>query len=327
MVDIDGLKQTKVLLVDDDIEYVKVTTMFLKDSGLNIDSCTNPIEALKVCKRDNIDIVLLDFFMPELTGEEFVKQLREFNNKALVILQTGFSEKKPPIDTLTALDIQGYHDKTKGVEELLLLTLSAIKTMRLIKLNRMQEIRLASLNYKKQLIGELSVGLINEAKDQLFSISAANKSIAMSTQEYKDENNVIDDANQKVGKVFSALGFESNTLVRLEDAIEIIRTLLISKVKENIVDLTISARDSSVIIRKNADTLIFLILETIVLLMNQDNRKIKVTISGNDSITVKFDNDVNYDKEFAKKVVLLVTDKSGIKFTLKDKQATIYSEN
>lgn len=327
MVDIEGLKQTKVLLVDDDAEYVKVTTMFLKDSGLNIDSCTNPIEALKICKKDNIDIVLLDFFMPELTGEEFVKQLREFNNKALVILQTGFSEKKPPIETLTALDIQGYHDKTKGVEELLLLTLSAIKTMRLIKLNRLQEVKLASLNYKKQLIGELSVGLINEAKDQLFSISAANKSISMNTDQFADENKVIDEANQKVGKVFSALGFESSTIVRLGDVIEIIRTLLASKVKENIVQLMINAQDDSVIIRKNVDTLIFLILETVMLMIDQDERKIKVVISGNDNITVDFDNNLTYDKEFAKKVVLLVTDKTGIKFTLKDKKAKIYSEN
>ena len=327
MVDIDGLKQTKVLLVDDDAEYVKVTTMYLKDNGLNIDSCTNPVEALKICKKDNIDIVLLDFFMPELTGEEFVKQIREFNNKALVILQTGFSEKKPPIETLTALDIQGYHDKTKGVEELLLLTLSAIKTMRLIKLNRLQEIKLASLNYKKQLIGELSVGLINEAKDQLFSISAANKAIAMKTDQFADENQVIDESNQKVGKVFSALGFESSTIVRLGDVIEIIRTLLASKVKENIVQLVINAQDDSVIIRKNVDTFIFLILETVMLMIDQGERKIKVVISGNDNITVDFENDLTYDKEFAKKVVLLVTDRTGIKFTLKDKKAKIYSEN
>ncbi len=326
MVNVEGVKQTKILLVDDDENYVKVTKMYLEENGLNISACTNPVEALKICKDENIDIVLLDYFMPELTGEEFVKQLRTFNNKALVILQTGFSEKKPPIETLTFLDIQGYHDKTKGVDELLLLTLSAIKTMRLIKLNRVQEIKLASLNYKKQLIGELSVGLINEAKDQLFSISAANKSIAMNTKDYEDENKVIDEANNKVGKVFSALGFEGNKFLRIEDIIDVTRTLLASKIKENITELVINAESPSTIVRKNTETIIFLMLETIMLLMEQENKKIKVTITGTDKIVVNFENELNYDKEFAKKIVLLVTDKTGIKFTLKDKKAAIYAD-
>ena len=314
MINIEGMKQTKVLLVDDDENYVKVTTMYLQEQGLNIQSCINPVEAL-------------DYFMPELTGEEFVKQLRTFNNKALVILQTGFSEKKPPVETLTALDIQGYHDKTKGVEELLLLTLSAIKTMRLIKLNRLQEIKISSMNYKKQLIGELSVGLINEAKDQLFSISAANKSIQMGTKDYEEENQLIEEANTKVGKVFSALGFESVNYMRISDIVDVTRTLLSSKIKENITDLVVNVKDDSIIVRKNATTTIFLLIETIKFLIDKDEKHIKLKFVGNDNLTITFENEIEFDKEFAKKIILLVTDKTGIKFTLKNKHATIFLEN
>ena len=63
-----------------------------------------------------------------------------------------------------------------------------------------------------------------------------------------------------------------------------------------------------------------------MLLMEQENKKIKVTITGTDKIVVNFENELNYDKEFAKKIVLLVTDKTGIKFTLKDKKAAIYAD-
>ena len=70
--------------------------------------------------------------MPEMTGEEFLKELRKFDTRAVVILQTGFAEEKPPIETLTALDIQGYYDKTKGVQDLLLMILSTIKTVSLL---------------------------------------------------------------------------------------------------------------------------------------------------------------------------------------------------
>ena len=324
---IENVEKVKVLLVDDDLEYVKITEMYLKEHGLNIQASSDPQKALEICKKENIDIVLLDYFMPDITGEEFVKKLREFNNKILVILQTGFSDKKPPLQTLTELDIQGYHDKTKGVDELLILTLSAIKTTKLIKENRLKEIRLNSLNYKKQLIGELSLGLINEAKDQLFSISAANKAISMDTQEYKDENEIIASANEKVGNVFSALGFENTSMMRVGEVNKVLTTLLASKIKESYIDFLIAIADEDVIIRKNPDTLIYLIIETVLLLIKQENKKIRIDIKGNDEISVIFACDVEYDKEFAKKIVMLLIGVEGIRFTLKDKKACIYIAN
>ena len=324
---IEDIEKVKVLLVDDDEEYVKITEMYLKENGLNISSCTDPKKALQVCKAENIDIVLLDYFMPDITGEEFVKQLREFNNKILVILQTGFADKKPPLQTITELDIQGYHDKTKGVDELLILTLSAIKTTKLIKENRMKEIKLNSLNYKKQLIGELSLGLINEAKGQLFSISAANKAIGMDTEDYKEENDIIDSANEKVGNIFSALGFENTSMMRIGEMIKILSTLLASKVKEAYSEFLVTATDDTIIVRKNADTIVYLIIETILLLIKQDNKKIRVDIKGNDQLVISFDCEVEYDKEFAKKIVMLLIGVEGVRFTLKDKKAVIYVEN
>ena len=323
----EDIEKVKVLLVDDDEEYVKITEMYLKENGLNITSCSDPKKALQICRAENIDIVLLDYFMPDITGEEFVKQLREFNNKILVILQTGFADKKPPLQTIRELDIQGYHDKTKGVDELLFLTLSAIKTTRLIKENRLKEIRLNSLSYKKQLIGELSLGLINEAKDQLFSISAANKAIAMDTEEYKEENGIIDEANEKVGNVFSALGFENTSMMRVGEMVKILVTLLASKVKESYVDFLIAPVDDTIIVRKNADTIVFLIIETVLLLIKQENKKIRVDIKGNDQMTITFDCNVEYDKEFAKRIVMLLIGVDGVRFTLKDKKAVIYVEN
>ena len=324
---IEGLEKIKVLLVDDDENYTKITHMYLADSGLNIESINNPVEALKICKEKNIDIVLLDYFMPELTGEEFVNELRKFNKSALVILQTGFSEKKPPIETLTALDIQGYHDKTKGVDELLLLTLSAIKTMKLIKINRAQEIKINSLNYKKQMIGELSIGLLNEAKNQLLSISAANSSIKLDTEDYEEENKIIENAHKKLSSVFSALGFEATEVMSFIEIKDTILELMGSKKKEDLLNIDIEIENETDIIKNNCDTAIFLIIQTILQLIKNGEKEIGFSISGKETVKIEFKQPVSLDNEFTKEIILILTDKTGIKYKIDDGRANIIVDN
>jgi hypothetical protein len=115
--------------------------------------------------------------------------------------------------------------------------------------------------------------------------------------------------------------------MRLGDLSNTIKTLLESKVKETATDFFINNEDESVILRKNVDVVIFLVVETVLLLIEQENKRVKVNISGNEKIVVSFEDDLIYDKEFAKKVVLLLTDVEGVKFTLKDKKAKIFIEN
>jgi len=51
--------------------------------------CKNPLEAMDILSRENIDILLLDIQMPELTGVEFLRTLK---NKPATIFTTAYSE-------------------------------------------------------------------------------------------------------------------------------------------------------------------------------------------------------------------------------------------
>ena len=42
---LEDIDKVKVLLVDDDVEYVKITEMYLKENGLNIQSSSDPKKA------------------------------------------------------------------------------------------------------------------------------------------------------------------------------------------------------------------------------------------------------------------------------------------
>ena len=79
------------LIVDDEQLARQLLEGFVnKVPGLVLKGmCKNPLEAMEVLKNEQVDILLLDIQMPELTGVEFLKTLK---NKPATIFTTAYSE-------------------------------------------------------------------------------------------------------------------------------------------------------------------------------------------------------------------------------------------
>lgn len=117
-----------ILLVDDNLEYREATRFLLEHEGHAVLTAENGPDALNMVKENKVDLILLDYYMPGMTGEDVVIALREFNPIIQVILQTGYASEQPPRELLRRLDIQGYYDKSEGPEKLLLWTDVGLKT-------------------------------------------------------------------------------------------------------------------------------------------------------------------------------------------------------
>lgn len=74
---------TKVLLVDDSAVMRKIIQRNIKETGLIVDEFVEAgdgKQALeKVSDNGNLDLILLDWNMPNMSGIEFVKTLRSLN--------------------------------------------------------------------------------------------------------------------------------------------------------------------------------------------------------------------------------------------------------
>jgi YesN/AraC family two-component response regulator len=128
--------RSKILLVDDNLEYLDAIQMLLKREGHLITTAPSGIEALNIVKSQSFDLVLVDYCMPSMTGEEFVRELRTFDDIVQVILQTGYASEQPPHELLRRLDIQGYFDKSEGPEKLLLWVEVGIKASKSTQITR-----------------------------------------------------------------------------------------------------------------------------------------------------------------------------------------------
>ena len=126
----------KIIVVDDEMGIIDSLSIFLKRSGYEFTGVTDPLEAIEKVKNEHFDLMLLDFIMTPIHGDQVVEEIRKFNKELYILLLTGHKDLAPPLETIKRLDIQGYCEKSDKFDQLLLLVESGIKAisqMNLIK--------------------------------------------------------------------------------------------------------------------------------------------------------------------------------------------------
>jgi PAS domain S-box-containing protein len=83
-----------VLLVDDEKDLVEIGSEMLKRLGYRVTAITGSINALEAFKQDpfRFDIVVTDYNMPGLTGDQMARQMLSIRRDMPIIVCTGFSE-------------------------------------------------------------------------------------------------------------------------------------------------------------------------------------------------------------------------------------------
>ncbi|NLM28316.1 MAG: DUF3369 domain-containing protein [Clostridiaceae bacterium] len=123
---------TKILIVDDEQGIIDSLSILLKRSGYYFEGTTNPLEAIEKVRNEHFDLMILDYLMVPIHGDEVVKCIRQFNTDLYILLLTGHKDLAPPLDTIKALDIQGYCEKSDRFDQLQLLIESGIKSINMM---------------------------------------------------------------------------------------------------------------------------------------------------------------------------------------------------
>ena len=106
------------------------------------------MEAIELVKEEHFDLMLLDFIMTPLHGDQVVEEIRKFNKELYILLLTGHKDLAPPLETIRRLDIQGYCEKSDRFDQLLLLVESGIKAISQMNLIRKINTELKETYYK-----------------------------------------------------------------------------------------------------------------------------------------------------------------------------------
>ena len=123
----------RIIVLDDEVGIIDSLAVVLKRRGFQVVGETNPVKAIELMKNESFDLLILDYFMNTYHGDKVVEQIRKFNKDLYILLLTGHSDLAPPLETLKALDIQGYCEKGDKFDQLILLVESGIKSIRMLK--------------------------------------------------------------------------------------------------------------------------------------------------------------------------------------------------
>lgn len=110
-------KGASILVVEDEQGIVRALRTNLAGHGFQVETAANGAAALEAYSRHRPDLVLLDLGLPDMDGNEVIRQIREAGNTPVIILSVRGAER----DKVAALDLgaDDYLTKPFGVDELL----------------------------------------------------------------------------------------------------------------------------------------------------------------------------------------------------------------
>ena len=117
--------KAKILVVEDNIDEVKLIKMILESEGYEVVTALNGNEAKEKMKNEKPDFILLDVMMPEMDGFAFCSWIRSNEDyKSLpVVLLTGVAkhilDTKYPLNGVMRTDADDYLEKPIKPEFLL----------------------------------------------------------------------------------------------------------------------------------------------------------------------------------------------------------------
>ena len=124
-----------VLYIDDEVDNLNSFKATFRRS-FEVYTAESALEGKKILEANNIEIVLSDQRMPEMTGVEFFASLIEEHNDCMRILVTGYSDIKAVVDAINLGQVYRYISKPWDNEDLKIVIEQASEVYRFRKDNK-----------------------------------------------------------------------------------------------------------------------------------------------------------------------------------------------
>ena len=82
----------KILVVDDEFRIRQIIRKYAEFEGYEVDEATDGLEAIRICRQKEFDLIIMDVMMPELDGFSACREIRKFRDTPIIMLSARGEE-------------------------------------------------------------------------------------------------------------------------------------------------------------------------------------------------------------------------------------------
>ena len=130
-----SLADSRILVVDTDDQVLEICKRILENDGFEVITSQSVPNALAELEREIYDVVITDIEMPEMTGQDLLKEIKIRQPDVLVILTASFKATQDAVETVK-LGAYDYIPKPFGPHQILLMVYTALQTRSMLAKTR-----------------------------------------------------------------------------------------------------------------------------------------------------------------------------------------------
>jgi len=180
-------KAPKLLIIDDDDLFRDAASSHLERRNFEVVGAGSAQEALQMCRREEIDIALLDQKLPDGRGADICSSILAYNDRTKIIFITAYPSYENALEAIK-FGVHDYLSKPVELQELDLAVGNALRTLELERLELIQNYR-----NRKELEQTVLIGAQSGLKDvdHLISLAASSEAPVLITGETGTGKNLV----------------------------------------------------------------------------------------------------------------------------------------
>jgi DNA-binding NtrC family response regulator len=163
-----------ILLVDDELNTLKVLSAILKKNGYDVSTARTAEEALDKTAKMSFNTIITDYRLPGLNGVEFLNILKEKGYEAPVVMLTAYGTIEKTVEAMKK-GAFNYLTKPVNPDELLTVAREAVEKHQLLLENKALKSQLKERYSFRNLIGKSSV--IHDVFKLIETVAKSNSNV------------------------------------------------------------------------------------------------------------------------------------------------------